>query len=173
DPAHPVIKSEFLLDQNQLGFCGSANDTAVSEFTRSFSTHNPTVLPHIALIDWHSNGFQAIDISDAAHPTQARLFRPPHTPVVANEDPPLSAGPATTVQQLLNPDVNNPDFKTKVVFWSYPIIKDGLIYVIDVRNGLFILRYTGPHADEVDEITFLEGNSNLGDAVELDQDQDQ
>ncbi len=53
--------------------------------------------------------------------------------------------------------------------WSYPIIKNGLIYVIDVRNGLFILRYTGPHANDVREIEFLEGNSNLGNAVELDQ----
>jgi hypothetical protein len=52
---------------------------------------------------------------------------------------------------------------------SYPIIKDGLIYVADVRNGLYVLRYTGPHADEVDGLTFLEGNSNLGDAVRIDK----
>jgi hypothetical protein len=51
--------------------------------------------------------------------------------------------------------------------WSYPIIRDGLIYVIDIRNGLYILRYTGPHAGEVASIRFLEGNSNLGDAVRL------
>src|SRR5262249_15163330 len=171
DPTHPFIKSEFLLDQNQPSFCGSAGDTAVSEFARSFSTHNPTVLPNLALIDWHSNGFQVIDISDPAHPSQGGFFRPTPIPVVANEDPALSAGPAKTVDQLLNPDVNNPDFKTKVVMWSYPIIKDGLIYVIDVRNGLFILRYTGPHAADISQITFLEGNSNLGDAVNLDQHQ--
>lgn len=55
----------------------------------------------------------------------------------------------------------------KVVFWSYPIIRDGLIYCIDIRNCLYILKYTGPHADEVASIKFLEGNSNLGDAVRL------
>jgi len=49
--------------------------------------------------------------------------------------------------------------------WSYPIIRDGLIYVIDIRNGLYILRYTGPHAGEVADIRFLEGNSNLDDDV--------
>ena len=91
--------------------------------------------------------------------------------MVATEDPGLSQGPATTVDQLLNPDTTNPDFKTKVVMWSYPIIRNGLIYVIDVRNGLFVLRYTGPHSDEVQAIKFLEGNSNLGDAVDLDQNQ--
>ena len=51
--------------------------------------------------------------------------------------------------------------------WSYPIIRDGLIYVIDIRNGLYILRYTGPHAGQVADIRFFEGNSNLGDAVRL------
>ncbi len=29
----------------------------------------------------------------------------------------------------------------KVVMWSFPIIKDGLIYVVDIRNGLLVLRY--------------------------------
>jgi hypothetical protein len=49
--------------------------------------------------------------------------------------------------------------------WSYPIIKDGLIYVVDIRNGLYILKYTGPHAEEVNGVQFLEGNSNQGDAL--------
>jgi hypothetical protein len=47
------------------------------------------------------------------------------------------------------------------------IIRDGLIYVIDIRNGLYVLRYTGPHADEAANISFLEGNSNLGDAERI------
>ena len=57
----------------------------------------------------------------------------------------------------------------KVVMWSYPnpIIKDGLIYVVDVRNGLHVLRYTGPGHRQVDGIGFYEGNSNLGSAQRL------
>jgi hypothetical protein len=39
--------------------------------------------------------------------------------------------------------------------------------VVDIRNGLFVLRYRGPHHDEVDHIEFLESNSNLGDALRL------
>jgi hypothetical protein len=172
DPAHPFITGEYLIDQDQISFCGSAADTAISEQFRSFSSHNPTVLRNLAIIDWHSGGVQAIDISDPAHPSQAGFFRPTPIPVVATEDPALSQGPATTVNQLLNPnrkELNNPDFQTKVVMWSYPIINNGLIYVIDVRNGLFVLRYSGPHAADVQAVKFLEGNSNLGDAVELDQ----
>jgi hypothetical protein len=56
--------------------------------------------------------------------------------------------------------------------WSYPIVADGLVYVVDIRNGLYILRYTGPHAGDVTTLRFLEGNSNLGDAVRLDKSAD-
>jgi hypothetical protein len=53
----------------------------------------------------------------------------------------------------------------KVIMWSYPIINKGLIYVVDIRNGLYILRYTGPHASEVARVHYLEGNSNRGTAM--------
>jgi hypothetical protein len=34
---------------------------------------------------------------------------------------------------------------------------------------LYILRYTGPRASELDQVSFLEGNSNLGDAIRIDK----
>jgi len=92
---------------------------------------------------------QAVEMSDSRHPSQGGWFSPAPLATVANEDPALSAGP------------------NKVVMWSYPIVRDGLVYVIDIRNGLYILRYTGPKAHEVAGLHFLEGNSNLGDAVRL------
>ena len=49
--------------------------------------------------------------------------------------------------------------------WSYPVIQDGLIYTVDLRNGLYILKYNGPYQQEVDNVGFLEGNSNQGDAL--------
>jgi hypothetical protein len=55
-----------------------------------------------------------------------------------------------------------------VIAWSYPIIRNGLIYFIDIANGLYIVRYTGPHADKVAGVSFLEGNSSLGDASRLE-----
>ena len=45
--------------------------------------------------------------------------------------------------------------------WSYPIIRDGLIYVVDVRNGLYVVRYTGAGEASLLEDSFVEGNSNL------------
>ena len=106
--------------------------------------------PHLAFVAWHSNGLQAVDISEPTNPTRAGVFVPEAPPTVATEDRALSRG------------------TNKVVMRSYPIIKDGLIYVVDIRNGLYILRYTGPHADEVSDIEFLEGNSNLGEAIDLE-----
>jgi len=149
DPAHPTIVGEYKIAEDQQSFCGSPGDDPLTEQFTSYSSHNPTVLPDLALVDWHSGGLQAIDLSDPTNPTQAGFFLPKPLNKVALEDPALSAGP------------------DKVVFWSYPIIKVGLIYCIDIRNGLYILKYTGPHADEVAAIKFLEGNSNLGDAVRL------
>ena len=149
DPAHPQIVGEYKIAQDQQSFCGSpADDPATEQFT-SYSSHNPTVLPDVAFVDWHSGGVQAIDISNPVNPAQAGWFSPQPLDTVATEDPALSRGP------------------NKVVMWSYPIIRNGLIYVIDIRNGLYILRYTGPHASEAAGIHFLEGNSNLGDAVRL------
>jgi hypothetical protein len=149
DPAHPVIVGEYKIAEDQQSFCGSSRDDPATEQFTSYSSHNPTVLPDLAFVDWHSGGIQAINLSDPTNPTQAGFFLPKPLNKVALEDPALSEGP------------------NKVVFWSYPIIRNGLIYAIDIRNGLYVLKYTGPHADEVAGISFLEGNSNLGDAVRL------
>jgi hypothetical protein len=95
-------------------------------------------------VSWHSAGLQLFSTRDPAHPETLATFLPQPPETVATEDPALSSGP------------------DKVVMWSYPIIQDGLIYVVDVRNGLFILAYDGPFEEEVDGTAFLEGNSNLG-----------
>ena len=154
DPSHPNIVGEYKIAQDDTSFCGSAADDPATEQFTSYSSHNPTLVGQVALIAWHSGGLQAINIADPRRPSQAGWFSPAPLASVATEDPALSRGP------------------NKVVFWSYPIIKDGLIYVIDVRNGLYILHYTGFQNHVVSNIGFLEGNSNLGEAIRLDQSSD-
>jgi hypothetical protein len=145
DEARPQFVAEYKLDPyNTVEHCREAAPERY-QFT-SFSSHNPTLTKNIAFITWHSGGLQAISIENPLQPTQLAEFLPTPLPSVGTEDPALSSGP------------------DKVVMWSYPIIKDGLIYVVDVRNGLYILKYHGPFEDEVAGIRFLEGNSNLGDA---------
>ena len=154
DPAHPQIVSEYKIFQNTEAFQSQGIDADTQSFT-SYSTHNPNVLKHLVIDSWHSGGLQAVDIASAAHPKTAGFFSPAPLPSVALDDPALSRGP------------------NKVVVWSFPIIKDGLIYVVDIRNGLFVLRYRGPHHGEVDQIGFLEANSNLGDAFRLAKAEDE
>ncbi len=151
DEGHPTVVGEYKLPENEMSFCGSAGDDPETEQFASFTSHNPTVLPHLAVLTWHAGGLQIVDTTDPAHPRQVGSYLPAALPSVANEDPRLGGGTGPN----------------KVIFWSYPIIKDGLLYVVDVRNGLYILRYTGPGASEITNVKFLEGNSNLGDAPTL------
>ena len=145
DESRPKIVSEYKLDPyNMVEHCAEA-DSGRYRFT-SFASHNPTLTKNLAFITWHSGGLQAVSIENPLQPTQVAEFLPEPLPSVVTEDPALSSGP------------------DKVVMWSYPIIKEGLIYVVDIRNGLYILKYHGPFEAEVAEIRFLEGNSNLGEA---------
>jgi LVIVD repeat-containing protein len=142
DETKPKIAAEYKLPVNEESSC--ENVPPDREHASSFSAHNPTLTRSIALVTWHGAGMQAIDISRPASPEPAAQFVPDPLPYVQTEDPALSSG------------------RDKVVMWSFPIVKDGLIYVVDIRNGLYVLRYRGPHAREVARAEFLDGNSNSG-----------
>jgi hypothetical protein len=144
-PQQPRLLAEYKILQNTTAYTPAPGE---NEFN-SYSSHNPTPTRHLIFDAWHSGGLQAVDVANVARPRQAGWFSPTPLETVANEDPALSVGP------------------NKVVMWSFPIIRDGLVYVVDIRNGLYVLRYTGRHAREVSRIRFLEGNSNLGDALRL------
>jgi hypothetical protein len=141
DPVRPRVVGRYRVHPfNDASYCRRVDTER--DMNSSFSSHNPTVTPDLALVSWHSAGLQVISIEDARHPFQLTAFVPEPLPDVGTEDPMLSSG------------------RDKVVMWSYPIIANGLIYVVDVRNGLYILAYDGPHEDEIDGVRFLEGNSN-------------
>jgi methionine-rich copper-binding protein CopC len=148
DPTTPTVEAEYKVLQNEEDLC----DVHEPRPRTSYSAHNPTLTPNTVLTTWHSSGVQMIDISDPTQPEQLTEFMPEPLDFVHAEDPRLSSDPDTGMGE-------------KVVMWSYPVIKDGLIYVVDLRNGLYVLEYEGPFADEISEITFLEGNSNQGHAL--------
>jgi hypothetical protein len=117
DPGAPTVEAEYRVPENDPSTCGTWNPPHTS-----YSAHNPTLTPHIAFSTWHSGGFQAVSIQQAHRPYQLAEFFPEPLPEVMLEDPRLSSDPDTGRHE-------------KVVMWSYPIIKDGLIYVVDLRNG--------------------------------------
>ena len=141
---------EYRIAENQANFCATVSPQ--QDNFSSYTSHNPTLLPDLALVTWHSGGLQAVDLTDPTHASQAGYYVPT----------PDALAPNHTGDPVLEPGSNG------VIAWSYPIVHNGLIYFIDIRNGLFIVRYTGPHADEVNGVSFLEGNSNLGDAARLE-----
>ena len=147
DPTAPTVKGEYRLPENDPSTCGTWNPPHTS-----YSAHNPTLTPHVVLTTWHSGGFQAIGIQNPMRPYQLAEFFPEPLDEVMLEDPRLSDDPDTGRHE-------------KVVMWSYPVVKDGLIYVVDLRNGLYVLKYRGAFEKEIQRIRFLEGNSNQGNAL--------
>ncbi|MDQ3741961.1 MAG: hypothetical protein M3389_13565, partial [Actinomycetota bacterium] len=144
----PAVVAEYKLPVNEPQFCETVSEQR-NNFA-SYASHNPTLTRSLAILTWHSAGLQAIDLSDPARPAPAAEFIPEPLASVQLEDPALSSA------------------EDKVVMWSFPIVKDGLIYTVDLRNGLYILRYRGPHAEEVSTTKFLDGNSNSGDLGRFD-----
>lgn len=143
DPAALKIVGTYkLAPYNDSAYCRVVSQD--KEIDSSYSSHNPTVTAHLALISWHAGGLQAVDLGDPTHPRMAASFAPTPLPAVSTEDPALTSG------------------SVKIAFWSYPIIQNGLIYVVDIRNGLYILRYHGSWQREIATREFLEGNSNAG-----------
>src|SRR3954453_14950350 len=143
DPVRPKVASEYKLPINDASKC--ADTPPDRENLASFSSHNPTLTRHLVFVTWHSAGLQVIDDSDPAHPRGAAEYVPEPLPYVSQEDPALSSG------------------RDKVVMWSFPIIQNGLVYAIDLRNGLYIFKYHGPFESEVATTGFPDGNSNSGD----------
>jgi hypothetical protein len=149
NPAQLRVVSEYKIAENQQGYCSGVS--FLQDNYSSYTSHNPTVLPNLAFATWHSGGLQAVNLSDPAQPTQAGYFLPTPEPDQPNHTP----------DPVLEPGSNG------VIAWSYPIIDKGLIYYVDIKNGLYVVRYTGKYASQVARIKFLEGNSNLGDALRL------
>ena len=147
DPTTPVVEAEYRIAENDPATCATWNPPRTS-----YSAHNPTLTPHIAFSTWHSGGLQAVALQNPHTPYRLAEYFPEPLPEVMLEDPRLSSDPDTGRHE-------------KVVMWSYPVIQDGLIYVVDLRNGLYVLRYDGAFEKEVARISFLEGNSNQGDAL--------
>jgi len=133
DEARPRAISVLRSPENDPATC---RNSPVGTYT----SHNPTLVGELAFISWYSSGLQVFDLSDPAHPQRLTEFRPSASEP-GQRDPQLGA--------------------TLPMTWSYPIVRDSLIYVADINQGLYILRYQGPHAEELGRVAFAEGNSNL------------
>ena len=139
DPTALKLAGEYKLPENDCPKAQAANAT--------FTAHNQTNFPSVTLLTWYSGGLRAVDTTNPNRPVEAGVFVPKAT----------KEAPAQRDTRLFFP--RNPNERRIGAMWSYPVVQDGLIYVVDIDLGLYILRYTGPHAAEVNKAAFVEGNS--------------
>jgi hypothetical protein len=156
----PKQLGQFALPENALSNCGAdglVNDQNADgkRLDGTFTMHNQTVTSRYVLTSWYGAGLRVIDIANPKKPVETAFFVP--KPVDAISSVPDTPAPIYGKTASIADD-------WWVSTWSYPIIRGGLIYVADVRSGLYILR-AKPGSDlatALGSITFLEGNSNLG-----------
>lgn len=160
-PAQPPTQiGEFRLVENRKETCDGVTvkwkNSLGNRIYGTFSAHNQTVTPNYALFSWYGGGMRVIDVSEPATPVEAGAFVPA----------PLAEAPKTRPTTSA-PVYGESENDWQVAVWSYPVVRDGLIYVTDVRNGLYVLAPSdgAPFAEEIEGIGFLEGNSNVGDFV--------
>jgi LVIVD repeat-containing protein len=159
--APPSRLGEFTLAENRRTSCASnglvkQRNALGQRLDGTFSMHNQTVTSRYVVTSWYGGGVRVIDVVDPRHPSQVAFFVPEPLPQISS--PPDTPAPVYGKTGSQTDD-------WWVATWSYPIIRNGLIYVADMRNGLYILRAT-PGSDlahDLDGFDFLEGNSNLGD----------
>ncbi len=149
--------------QNLPDRCGEGPDAYGPEITRNdHGPHEPLIFPNLVIATYYSDGIKAYSIANPLMPVEVGSFV--NQPVdtirycwvnclrdIRDEEgrsierpPDLSVGPVD------------------VRAFSRPITKDGLVYYVDSNSGLYILKYTGPHASEIpDEGTCVTGNVHV------------
>ena len=138
DETAPKLIGEFKIQENDCAKSLKLNGT--------FTSHNQTLFPNVALVPWYAGGLRAVDISDPKRPRESGAFVPRRYFEPDRRD-----------NRLYFPGADADPWVG--VMWSYPVVQNGLIYVVDIDQGLFILRYTGKHAAEVARAGYVEGNS--------------
>ena len=114
----------------------------------AFSPHNQLVLPHIVFTTYYGGGLRAVDITNPFTPVEVGHFfgkpvdrvRWAHEIYADTVMKPDGSGLA-----LMKPSIGPPD----LIHFSYVDSYNGYLIFGDINNGLYIVQYTGPHADEI------------------------
>ena len=131
EPSRPSLVAHIRLPENR---CTDIPAGA------TYSVHDPLVVGDLVLTSWYAAGVQAFDVSDPAAPVRVGQYIP--------------TGDGAGGLNLWNT-------RYPVAMFSYPIVRDGLIYVTDSQTGLHILRYTGPQRESIERVKQAEGNVTL------------
>lgn len=129
---YPENEVENCLESNRKVNLGTALQGG------RFRGHNPTVLQNLVVQANYASGLRIWDISNPYIPFEVGAFFPKPVPA------PNTSGDSNQIS-----------------IWSYPVILDGLIYVVGINEGLLVLDYRGPRHEEIDAVNGpCEGNSS-------------
>lgn len=138
-PLRPEPVGTFSLPEQRSENCGPEGwDPDEVTWPGWMSPHFALPFPDIVFVTYYSGGLRAIDISDPTDPVQVGHFR------------------NTPVEEVRWPSYGSPEgeYRPYPFAFSYPVTHDGYIIYGDVTSGLYVLEYTGPHAEQIPE----EGN---------------
>lgn len=145
----PKTVGVFGLMEQQFENCtATGHKPGTAEIRGAYSLHNALVLPHIVFATYYGGGLRAIDITNAFSPVEVGYYfgqpvkriRWAHEIAADTVMKPDGSGLA-----LEKPSLGPPD----LIHFSYVVAYNGLLIFADINNGLYIVRYTGPHADEI------------------------
>ena len=109
--------------------------------------HDPLVFPNLVITTYYGDGLRAIDITNPFTPVEVGYFI--NKPVARIR----WASYGLIGQPEKKPDgkiLQQPSYgPPNILAFSYPVAYNGYIIYADTVNGLYILRYTGPHADQI------------------------
>jgi hypothetical protein len=113
------------------------------------TVHNVVAFPSILIATWYSGGVRAVDITNPFTPFELGFFF--NKPAAETRwcwsafegcrAAEVDAEGVPIRQRTLNP----PTIQAR----SYPIVMSGHIVYADMNSGVYVLKYTGPHAEQI------------------------
>lgn len=146
----PEPVGSYSLPEQRPANCGSEGwDPEAVAWPGWLSPHFSIAFPDLLIATYYSGGLRAVDISDPTEPTEVGHFFNDPVPEVrwATYGPP---GDSESGEGGAEPSQRR-DSAMSMFAFSYPVVHDGHVIYGDVHSGLYVLEYTGPHAEQIPE----------------------
>ena len=158
----PRLVGTFGIPENNVDRCPKPGEALLATSTpqklgldllrNTKTVHNVLAFPHVEFATWYGGALRAIDTTDINSPFEAGYFfnKPAPAVVWCQEQ---TAVVKSCDDPVIGPDgrpTNDPQLTPpEPMARSYPLVVNGYIMYSDEAMGLYILKYTGPHADEI------------------------
>jgi hypothetical protein len=130
---HPAPVGSYRLPEQRPEHCGPAGwDPDEVTWPGWMSPHFTLPFPNVVFATYYSGGLRAIDISDPTAPVEVGHYL--NKPVAEVRWATYGSPGA---------------YEPYPLAFSYPVTHDGYVIYGDVNSGIYVLEYTGPHAEEV------------------------